>query len=648
MTRFFADDIICAMTTLLGMKTFYIQAILTASIGGVLYGYDMGVISGALPSLATYFHLTSVQEEWVVALLYFGGGVGAASGGFICDLFGRKRAILVTDVMFGFGAFLLFVAQSVSAIMVGRCVVGWAVAVSAIADVAYLHEISSVWEEKDDIIESQSGNSSSSSSNITTNQLWRQNSQNISVGGRGSVVSVNEACISLGFLLAYGVAYSLGESNKSEEWRSMFAFGGVLAIIQFVGMLLMPESPVWLHSQGRILEANVSRNKIRGSTHASSSNVEVEMQSITPPPSSSGQSFLFTSDDFIQSTLSNNNAANYVMGTAIRLCSIPRGIKRHCKRLTQEMFVPYKRQCIISFFLATAQQFCGHPNILNFSGEIFSILHGSITGGGNDNTMGTEEQNVDLTPVELTVGIGILKFLTTIVVILFVERVGRRPLLLSGMMVILVSLTFLIGAFSGYSDVDIQQQDQQVESISASMKSNLGIIGIYGVAVGYAMSFGPLTWLITSELFPSLVRGRALGFATVVTYVAAGIVSRTFLSLQNEIGLSKCFMLYFSATIVSIVFVWLGVPETGNEKTVDEINRDLDNSWIWGGRSAVAGNDLSWRALRSYGSWGLSPDDNNIDSLSPSPSTEEVVTETETAAAAGLSPRRSSSSRQVV
>ena len=180
------------------------------------------------------------------------------------------------------------------------------------------------------------------------------------------------------------------------------------------------------------------------------------------------------------------------------------------------------------------------------------------------------------------------------------------------------------------------------------MKSNLGIIGIYGVAVGYAMSFGPLTWLITSELFPSLVRGRALGFATVVTYVAAGIVSRTFLSLQNEIGLSKCFMLYFSATIVSIVFVWLGVPETGNEKTVDEINRDLDNSWIWGGRSAVAGNDLSWRALRSYGSWGLSPDDNNIDSLSPSPSTEEVVTETETAAAAGLSPRRSSSSRQVV
>eukprot|EP00577_Skeletonema_sp_RCC1716_P021821 CAMPEP_0113387182 /NCGR_PEP_ID=MMETSP0013_2-20120614/8401_1 /TAXON_ID=2843 ORGANISM="Skeletonema costatum, Strain 1716" /NCGR_SAMPLE_ID=MMETSP0013_2 /ASSEMBLY_ACC=CAM_ASM_000158 /LENGTH=543 /DNA_ID=CAMNT_0000270063 /DNA_START=213 /DNA_END=1841 /DNA_ORIENTATION=+ /assembly_acc=CAM_ASM_000158 len=543
------------------MKTFYIQAILTASIGGILYGYDMGVISGALPSLAAYFQLNSIQQEWVVALLYFGGGVGAATGGFICDLFGRKRAILVTDVMFGFGAFLLFIAQSVSAIMVGRCVVGWAVAVSAIADVAYLHEISSVWEEKDEReSQGQGGNG-----NIATNQMIRQNSQSSSsAGGRGSVVSVNEACISLGFLLAYGVAYSLGESNNSEEWRSMFAFGGLLAIIQFFGMMLMPESPVWLQNQGRISEANASRNKIRGSTHASSSTVEVEMHPTTPP--SSGQSSTFTPEEFMLSP-SSNNATNCIMGMVIRLYRIPRSIKNHCKRLTQEMFVPYKRQCIISFFLATSQQFCGHPSVLNFSAEIFSILNGSILSSGNDNTMGTEEQDVDLTPMELTVGIGILKFLTTIVVILFVERVGRRPLLLSGMMVILVSLTFLIIGFSGYGDIDIQQQqqlqqqEQQIDSISSSIKSNLGIIGIYGVAVGYAMSFGPLTWLITSELFPSLIRGRALGFATVVTYVAAGIVSRTFLSLQNDIGLSKCFSLYWIATIVAIVFVWLGVPE---------------------------------------------------------------------------------------
>src|SRR5210317_459719 len=100
------------------MKTFYIKAILTASVGGILYGYDMGVISGALPSLSTYFQMTATQQEWVVALLYFGGGIGAATGGFICDLFGRKRAILMTDVMFGVGALMLFAAQTVATIMV--------------------------------------------------------------------------------------------------------------------------------------------------------------------------------------------------------------------------------------------------------------------------------------------------------------------------------------------------------------------------------------------------------------------------------------------------------------------------------------------------------------------------------------------------
>lgn len=626
------------------MKIFYIQAILTASIGGILYGYDMGVISGALPSLSAYFQLNSVQQEWVVALLYFGGGVGAATGGFICDLFGRKRTILITDVIFGLGAFLLYIAQSVSAIMVGRCIVGWAVAVSAIADVAYLHEISSVWEEKDERESQGQGQGTNQSQRIRRNS---SQSSNIA-GGRGSVVSVNEACISLGFLMAYGVAYLVGESSNSEEWRSMFAFGGLLAIIQFIGMLFMPESPVWLNNQGRSSEAKASRNKIRGSKHDTSSALEVEMAT-TPP--SSGESSTFTSEDFMLSP-SSNSATNCIMRMTIQFCSIPRSIISHWKRLTREMFVPFKRQCIISFFLATAQQFCGHPSVLNFAAEIFTILNGTILSGENDNDMAAEEQDVDLTPMELTVGIGALKFLTTVVVILFVERVGRRPLLLSGMIVILVSLTFLIIGFSGYGDIDIQQQQQQLQqngSISSSIKSYLGIIGIYGVAAGYAMSFGPLTWLITSELFSSLIRGRALGFATVITYVAAGIVSRTFLSLQNDIGLSKCFSLYWIATFLSIIFVWFGVPETGNERTVDEIKSDLDKMWVWGGGRADASNGMSWRSSRTYGSWGLSSDGNRTDGVSPTPSSDEVVTKTDFTAA-GLSPRRSSSSlpRQIV
>ena len=97
------------------MNLFYIQAIFTASLGGVLYGYDMGVISGALPLLSSYFQLTSSQEEWVVSLLYFGGGIGATMGGIICDWFGRKAAIMFTDIVFILGAVLLYLADTVEA-----------------------------------------------------------------------------------------------------------------------------------------------------------------------------------------------------------------------------------------------------------------------------------------------------------------------------------------------------------------------------------------------------------------------------------------------------------------------------------------------------------------------------------------------------
>lgn len=91
------------------MKTFYLRAIVTASVGGILYGYDMGIISGSLPLLSSYFQLTPSEVDWIVSLLYFGGGLGAATGGFICDWLGRKLAILITDVS---GCVLLFQVYS--------------------------------------------------------------------------------------------------------------------------------------------------------------------------------------------------------------------------------------------------------------------------------------------------------------------------------------------------------------------------------------------------------------------------------------------------------------------------------------------------------------------------------------------------------
>jgi len=144
-----------------------------------------GVVSAALPQLTIAFDLTDVQKEMVVSFLYIGAVIGAALGGTLCDISGRKTAILFTDIIFIIGSIILFLSESFETVLIGRFVVGFAVAVSGIADVAYLHEISPMEY-------------------------------------RGAIVSVNEACISFGFMVSYLAGYGLTLLDPDNGWRIMF------------------------------------------------------------------------------------------------------------------------------------------------------------------------------------------------------------------------------------------------------------------------------------------------------------------------------------------------------------------------------------------------------------------------------------------
>jgi MFS family permease len=206
---------------------FVIKATAVASLGGILFGYDMGVISVAMPQLVQHFSLSDRQQEAVVGILYLGGGVGAAAGGSMCDRFGRWTSIVITDILFLIGAAVLIYAPSLNVLYAGRVIVGFAISVSGISDVAYLHELSPVQY-------------------------------------RGAIVSVNEACISLGFLLAYIAGFLLSEVYPNHGWRVMFGLSGALAALQLIGMTCMPESPVWLHEQGYTEQAQQALRVIYG------------------------------------------------------------------------------------------------------------------------------------------------------------------------------------------------------------------------------------------------------------------------------------------------------------------------------------------------------------------------------------------------
>jgi MFS family permease len=487
----------------------------------------MGVVSGALPQVANEYALSEKQQEWVVGILYLGGGLGAAVGGALCDSLGRKACIIVTDGIFIFGALLLYFAPNIEQILIGRVAVGFGISVSGIADVAYLNEIAPL--------------------------QWR-----------GSIVSVNEACISLGFLLAFICAVVF--ENVNDGWRHMFGISGWVALLQLIGMLRMPESPVWLFEKGRSQDREVAMQKIYGSDlvvvdtsqsetiqeapvqHPDSRHIDVTDTSATLVKSESRQRLALSPDvyDSLPSDPSQELDTEQQQNRTTFKAQI-----LYLASILQR----WRRQAWIALFLSVFQQLSGQAAVLNYAPRIFSSLN-----------------HDDLSA---TLYIGGVKFAVTVLVIWRIEYTGRRCLLLSGMSMIVAGQ--LLVAFAFLSQNQTGATDDDMVPLSAMF---FALPGILMVVLGYSASFGPLTWLLTSELFPTDIRGRALGASTIVTYLCASLVTSTFLSLQSAVGASIVFLAYGLATAAGMVFVSLAIAETGN-KSVKEIDESLQRMLWW-------------------------------------------------------------------
>lgn len=477
---------------------FVVKATAIASLGGILFGYDMGVISCALPQITAEFDLTESQQEWVVGILYLGGVLGAALGGILCDAIGRKSGIMVTDCIFILGALILYFAPSVELILTGRVIVGFAISVSGIADVSYLHEMAPL--------------------------KWR-----------GSIVSVNEACISLGFLLAF--AFGMWFQNVKDGWRHLFGISGWLALVQLIGMIAMPESPVWLKQQGRENDRQAALRAIYGDDPAEFPPEERQEVDAKGTRRSSSHPNLPAAVGVYDSLGPGEDgvipAASTTSSRCGRICHAFRVVTR------------YRRQAWIALFLAVTQQLSGQASVLNYAPVIFSKLNHS--------------------DLFATLWIGVVKFSITVIVILRIEYMGRKFLLLFGMLMIVIGQFVVAFAFSQFQDGSAMY---------------LALPGILLVTLGYSCSFGPLTWLLTSELFPADIRGRALGASTIVTYLFASLVTSTFLSMQSKLGDSTVFFLYGLVTALGMVFVQLAIPDTGN-KTADKVDEAVQQMWWW-------------------------------------------------------------------
>jgi sugar porter (SP) family MFS transporter len=215
---------------------FYVIATI-AALGGLLFGYDTGVISGALLFIKVQFHLGASAQGLVAGIAVGGAAVGAAFAGSLSDAFGRRSVNLVTALVFVAGAVISAIAGSLPVLYVGRVVVGLAIGVASMLTPLYLAEMAPA----------------------------RQ---------RGAVVSLNQLCITVGILVSYIVGYLLS-ADAVDGWRWMLGLGGLPGVILAIGMLILPESPRWLAGHGRLGDAEASLRRLRGSADVSTELAEL-------------------------------------------------------------------------------------------------------------------------------------------------------------------------------------------------------------------------------------------------------------------------------------------------------------------------------------------------------------------------------------
>ncbi|ASK31458.1 arabinose-proton symporter [Chryseobacterium sp. T16E-39] len=437
------------------------KATLVASVGGLLFGYDTAVISGAIGFMRTYYHLSDLMTGWVASCALLGCILGVMYSGKLSDRIGRKKVLMLSGLLFTISSVGTSFAPNLWIFVVFRIIGGMGIGVASMLSPMYISEMAPA-------------------------------------AIRGRLISIFQLGIVSGILVIYFVnAYIAGihdESwNISTGWRWMFGSGVTPSVIFILLLLTVPESPRWLVGQKRETEALAILNTINGSIIA-----QQELNSI-------------------QESLKNEKPFSL---TALKEPKL-------------------KRALGIGILLATFSQITGINAIMYYAPEIFKS-----TGVGSDSAF------------MQTVLVGIINVAFTFVAIKYVDIWGRKKLLLLGISGMAVCL-FIIG-FAFFK----QQQGYLI------------LIAILGYIACFAMSLGPLAFVVIAEIFPTKARGTAMSVATFFLWLAVFLVSQTFPVLIGSIGNAYTFWLYMVIAVIAFLFIWKKVPETKG-KTLEEIEESL-------------------------------------------------------------------------
>ena len=454
-------------------KTLVAVIATVAATGGLLFGFDTGVISGAIPFFQKAFGITDSWVEIITTAGLVGAVIGAMSSGRIADIVGRKKVILTSAIIFMIGAVWSGMSPGPVMLVFARLFLGIAIGVSSFAVPLYIAEISPT-------------------------------------KSRGTLVSMFQLLITIGIMVSYlsdsAFAVPDGHPDFNSCWRPMFYVGVIPAIIMFVGMLFLPETPRWLIS-------NNNEDKCR----------EV-LQKVEEPQLVEEVISKMKSD--LETDRKNKVDWRLIFKKWLR--------------------VPL----IIAIGIMFVQQFTGINTIIYYSPKIF------LMAGFADAQAA----------VWASVSVGVVNVAFTILSLFMIDRLGRRKLYfigLTGMSIALLTLGTIFALQATLGD--------SVKWLTISL--------VWVYIAFFAISLGPLGWLIISEVFPLSVRGIGSSIGALSNWLFNGIVAFTFFKLVKGLTMpgteivlkgedlgnpAGAFYLYALVGILSIVWGYFFIPETKN------------------------------------------------------------------------------------
>jgi len=464
-------------------KNFVIVIAVIAATGGLLFGFDTGVISGAIPFLQKYFSINEHVIETVTTTALIGAILGAILGGRLTDMLGRKKVILASAIFFAAGAIWSGMAVTPKSLMFARLILGISIGVSSFAVPLYIAEIAPAKK-------------------------------------RGALVSTFQLLITVGILASYLSDLSIADESNPECWRMMFFVGIIPAAILLTGMFFLPETPRWLMQKGRETESRAVLERIE-----SADMFEQELKQIKTEVEKS------------------KDTAGW-----------------------RELLQPWMRTpLLIAIIIMFFQQFVGINTVIYYSPKIF--------------LMAGFEGNI--AAIWASVGVGVVNLLATIVSVYFVDKIGRRKLFFIGLAGIALSLASLGLCFLFHQHLG-----------EAGKWTSIILVFLY--IAFFAISIGPLGWLIISEVFPQKVRGLGASIGSLSVWIFNSIVTFTFFKIVNALTIkgtevivegeklgnpAGAFFLYAIIAVCALAWGYYFLPET---KGVSLEN--IEKFWRKGGK----------------------------------------------------------------